>query len=644
MEKLKWTLQLVLLALSLTAYSKNLDSLVNVLKNNDLTIEGKLKIYDNLSWDYLGINVDKAKSFGRQGIKISLKEKNDKMSGILYHHLGIACYNNGETDSAFHYFQTAELYSTKAKDTFRLNRIWIAYEIIYATKKEYNKAIDILLQLIRTLEKGKDGDLLRTAYGNLGTLYNYIHNYTLAEKYYQLCSEESLKAKDDWKLSQSYNGLMDISFAGKDYKKAMEYADKAMVVAERCGDFECQALTNRKKSEIYLSYFNDTTKALQYASKGLEIARGRSDKSVVSDMLVNLSNICFRTGNYKQSLKFATEALQTDTTDANVYENIALNLTRLGIQLNENDLAPKYLNKYIELVDARNKKEVHQISIDSENKYQTEKKELQIAALTQQEKLYKIIGLIVGLAFLALALAVFMRFKIIRRNKQLAEQRVVQLEQEKQLVATRSLLEGEEAERSRLAGDLHDGLGGLLTGVKLKLSTMKENAIITSENLVVFNHALDLLDTSIGEMRRVAHNLMPETLMHYGLHTALSDFVNEVKPQGLPRICFTTYGENLRYKKELETTVYRATQELVNNALKHAQANDIQVELFTEPQRICLQVTDNGIGFDRGQLNLGTTCKGLKNISDRVAAFQGKFEILSEPGKGTESIMEFLIS
>ena len=103
-------------------------------------------------------------------------------------------------------------------------------------------------------------------------------------------------------------------------------------------------------------------------------------------------------------------------------------------------------------------------------------------------------------------------------------QRIKELEQEKQITATQSLLEGETTERARLSRDLHDGLGGMLSVAKLKMTSMKGNMTIPEENVASFNSAIDLLDTSIKELRRVAHNLMPESLMKYGLNAALSDF------------------------------------------------------------------------------------------------------------------------
>ncbi len=643
MKKAYLFIHIFLLFLVANAISGNLDSIQNLLKTKTLSANEQLKLYDKLSWDYINLDAAKAKYFGMKGIELSLKEKNDKMCGILYHHMGIACYNNSEMDSAWYYFRTAENFSKKAGDNFRLNRILVAYSILYGSENDYENSIKTLLQLIPRLEMEKDGDLIRTVYGNLGSTYLYIHNYQLAEKYYQLCAEASINVNDDWSLSQSHNGLIDIYLEKQDYKTALEYADKALDVAEHCGDFECQALTNQKKSEIYNTHFNDFDTSLEYGLKGLNIARNHSNISVVAASLINLSNINYKIGNYRQSMVYALEAFKTDTTDASVYENISSNIVKAGIELNDKENAARFLNTYKRLVEIRNKKEIKQFAIDSEKKYQTERKELEILKLKQRQKLFLISFVFVLLVLIFLVTGVYLRLKLSRQKRKLAEQRIIQLEQEKQLIATQSLLKGEEIERSRLAGDLHDGLGGLLTGVKLKLSSMKENSIITSENLAHFNHALDLLDTSIAEMRRVAHNLMPETLMHYGLQTALTDFVKQVSPEGTPQIRLSNFGDDLRYSKELEVTVYRITQELVNNALKHAQAQLIDVQLFTEIGRICVQVIDNGTGFIRRE-SLGKTGKGLQNIDDRITAFNGHFEILSEPGKGTECTLEFLIS
>jgi len=132
--------------------------------------------------------------------------------------------------------------------------------------------------------------------------------------------------------------------------------------------------------------------------------------------------------------------------------------------------------------------------------------------------------------------------------------------------------------------------------------------------------------------------------MAFFLRTALNDFIKQVEPEGLPIIRFNTFGEDLRYVKEIEITLYRISQELVTNAIKHADAKQIDIQLFTEKDRICVQVNDNGIGFDPEEPDQLKEGKGLRNIRDRVTAFNGRFELISQLGKGTESTIEFLIS
>ena len=171
---------------------------------------------------------------------------------------------------------------------------------------------------------------------------------------------------------------------------------------------------------------------------------------------------------------------------------------------------------------------------------------------------------------------------------------------------------------------------------------MKGNSIITSENAQAFDHAIKLLDTSISELRRVAHNLMPETLNHYGLKTALNDFIGEMNRNPATELTFSFFGADIRFESQLELTAYRIAQELVNNALKHSGAAKIDLQLIADVDRICIQVVDNGKGFDtKGRSGDG---KGLVSIRDRVTANNGTFEIESLPGKGTEAIVEFLLS
>jgi signal transduction histidine kinase len=264
--------------------------------------------------------------------------------------------------------------------------------------------------------------------------------------------------------------------------------------------------------------------------------------------------------------------------------------------------------------------------------YQAEKKEMRIAALEKERKLYRFITLSGAFTLLLLVLIFYFMHSSNRRKKQLAEQKIIQLEKEKQLVATQAVLDGETAERSRLARDLHDGLGGMLSAVKLNLFDMKQGVFIEAEDVSRFNKVMEMLDNSMQELRRVAHNMMPESLSRYGLKVALEDFCGSFN-----NVHFHFFGEEKRIDKSIEIALYRIVFELVNNAVKHAKAENINVQIVQQPNRISINVQDDGKGFEPEENTKGA---GLQNIRNRINSVGGTLNILSSKEKGTEIIID----
>ncbi|MDY0199051.1 MAG: sensor histidine kinase, partial [Tenuifilaceae bacterium] len=272
---------------------------------------------------------------------------------------------------------------------------------------------------------------------------------------------------------------------------------------------------------------------------------------------------------------------------------------------------------------------------ETEVKYETEKKELRINLLEKQRRLTLLLSILGGVLIIILLVLFATSYKFLSQKRKMAEQKIVQLEQEKMLIAAQSLLEGETAERTRLSKDLHDGLGGLLSVAKHKIATMKGSLTIPEEQVGAFNSALEMLDNSIKELRRVAHNLMPESLVRYGLNSAISDFCNSIDKAN-----YHFYGTEKRVDEKLEVAVFRIVNELVNNALKHANASKINVQLVQEQDRISITVYDDGRGFDAKSIDM-SRAGGLNNVQSRVISFNGRIDILSSPEKGTEISVEF---
>src|SRR5690606_8614744 len=228
---------------------------------------------------------------------------------------------------------------------------------------------------------------------------------------------------------------------------------------------------------------------------------------------------------------------------------------------------------------------------------------------------------------------------LLYRNKQrlakqqcdLHEEQLQRMQKEQQIRFFNAMLQGQEQERKRLASDLHDGLGGLLSNVKLLLS---KNPCVSPEPQAQEQHRIILnkLDVAVNELRRIARNMMPETLLRFGLVTALRDFCEDLERSGI-NISLQTYGFSLEDDKDRQIMVYRILQELINNAVRHAGANTILVQCIQNDGKVFITVEDDGCGFDTDdQQGKGV---GLHNVKNRVAYLNGQLDIQSEKNVGT---------
>jgi signal transduction histidine kinase len=220
---------------------------------------------------------------------------------------------------------------------------------------------------------------------------------------------------------------------------------------------------------------------------------------------------------------------------------------------------------------------------------------------------------------------------------------IIMHENEKKLLSLTSILQGQEEERSRMAKDLHDGLGGMLSGIKLNLSAMKGNLVIQENDVRLFSKSISQLDDAITEMRRIAHNMMPEALLKFGLVEALQDYCDSINESKAVRMKFTALGINEKLTQSTEVTLYRIIQELVNNSLKHAAAKNIFIQLNKHPKGISLSVEDDGKGFNAAEA-INKKGAGLQNVQTRVDYLKGTMSIDSTAGNGSSINIEIPVS
>ena len=257
--------------------------------------------------------------------------------------------------------------------------------------------------------------------------------------------------------------------------------------------------------------------------------------------------------------------------------------------------------------------------------------------MTIESNSINFIYLIGTLGMLLLATSIFFFFvtyqkKMLKKQLELNETRAKQQEE-----ILRNTITAQEKERKRIAQDLHDEVGAMLSVVKLNVGRIEKK----SEEEIAKKLAAETktyLDEVITQVRRISRSLLPPSLEKLGLFFALEELANWVnKSDQLKIICWKS-GEQFRFETKKELAIFRIIQELLNNAIKHAEAANIYINArFSPNNNLMISVSDNGKGFELNEKIV--TGLGLKNLESRTQIMNAKFKIKSIPGKGTTAII-----
>ncbi len=619
-------------------------------------------------------------------LKLLPAAKDDTTKILLLLQINAEYSNDGKFDSSLFYVDKAQQLAEEQKAVDFIPRINTAYIQYYYTNNDYGKSKEYALKNIAIAEKNHDDVLLAKAYNNITAVYTHFGNNRQAIEYALKCLALSEKTRDSVDFAARYATVSNTYLYLEQYDKTVSYAKKAIELATQF-DQKMElwaglnnlgaAYTSKHKldSAIYyglkqlafaqkeeytegiilslnnLCYRYFLNGDLPGVEKSLSTLRGfesqMSDKSIIAEMYVakSLHYILKRDYSPAKILLDSSISLAIKENALRALGNAYNTYAKLYFMQNKVKEAEDYAHKYDSLQTVANLKELNFYSDELEKKYETEKKEVQIKLQQSQLRQKNILNYFLTGGAIALLVISLLAYRNYKHRQKLQQSKIDELESEKKLAATEAILLGEEQERTRLAKDLHDGLGGMLSGIKYSLNGMKENLILTPDNAQAFERSMDMLDTSIKEMRRVAHNMMPEILVRYGLDTALKEFCTEIDQSGVVHVSYQPMGMNDHIiNQTASVNVYRIVQELVNNVIKHAIAKNVLVQVHVSEQEKLLAITveDDGKGFDTTTLNK-TEGIGWKSIKNRVEFLKGTLDVQSTPGKGTSTMIEINI-
>ena len=552
----------------------------------------------------------------------------------------------GKYDSALLAVQKAQELNRK-KDTVKHASFYARYyftlgSITLPQGVDKDRTLQLFLRALGFAKKTGDTYLTSACYGAVGTAYNYLRQFDRSIENNTEFLDFALKSGDTLALAKAYQNLSASYLNGGNKDKFDEYSKEyeKLLPLLKSPYFNWlwvhnQALGNAEKGSL--------NQAIAQAIQSIEIVK--KEKLDSSKLLASyyLAGYClFLNKQYAKSNEYMLQVGRlADILKSPEYKMYAASgLAENFYALTEYKKAAEYLGIQLALSDSISSEKIKINSNYLHIKNKVDIKENQIKLQQASIKQKNVLNYVFAISTIGLLFTLAFAWLNYKNRRKIQQQRITKLETEKQLTATEAVLKGEEQERSRLAKDLHDGLGGMLSGIKHSMGNMKENLIMTPDNAAAFERSMDMLDSSIQEMRRVAHNMMPEALVKFGLDTALEDFCNHINQSRALNVSYQSLGiENNSVEQTTAITIYRIVQELLNNAIKHASANNAIVQLSKEQSKITFTVEDDGKGFDTSVLNK-TRGIGWSNIQNRVEFLKGKIDVHSKAGKGTSVTVE----
>lgn len=595
-------------------------------------------------------------------------------------------YSTEQMDSAEYYCMKAGDLA-RALDYKRGFADFASYYIPVLNRKgEYQKALDVALESLGVSKALGDKSLLAMSYNNIGNQNQYLGDLKSAATNYLNALIFSEGVDTPQRRMRYSNNLASVFLQLEDKSKSYFYAKKSFQLAFDNQDSlgMASSLVNLALSEVMNKKYGE---AIRHLDQVLALGKALKDDSYVLDALINKGDVYaemkkypaalqlyersyrvlqdypvpdyelyvywglaqnnYYVGSYEKANSYLVRAIKVAEDLQALHELTKLYL--LGSEIHEKTddnrqalaLRKKYEALNDSLVGAETQQNIHKLEIE----YQTSQKEKAIAdqqliiAQNNLEMARKDKFIFLWSAIAVLLLSAIAIFILLYRNRQRRNaEKLELLHKQNEVRVLNALVEGEERERSRLARELHDGVGGILSASKMHLSIVQE-ANKDGRQSDALQNITAMLDHASQEIRAIAHNLFPNLLLTQDLNSALASFCQRMRNSGLD-IEYYCLGEMPALGNRFKLMVYRSVQELVNNVMKHAKADYVLVQISHHDNMLSIVVEDNGAGFDLGQ----PKGMGLLSLEEKIKNLHGRLTIQSAPGHGTSVHLEFDLS
>ncbi|MBC9795203.1 tetratricopeptide repeat-containing sensor histidine kinase [Sinomicrobium weinanense] len=639
-------------SLDMSAYADSLEQILSSEKNDSIKAGTNLQLINY--WLYK--DSTKARQYLDQGRVLS--KGYPYLYAMSYYSEGLFYFNYDEHKSKVAYLMADSLLSklqTKEAYVSRSN-IWNNMAVHRQRNDDDKAHIHILLnKAIPLAEKAGDSATMGAEYSAVGISFMNMEQYGKAETYFNKAIYLLRGKRSSYpRLVSAYGRAAENYILLKKYPKAKSVLDSLYAILSTFPDSEHYTLYYMTKG-MYHHELKEYSKALANFDKGIQSADGTHKVYKIHELKFYKIRALIASQKYEQARLLLTEFLKEEDmmefygNRVEIYACLAETYAGLKNMQNAYHWQKKYSTLSDSLHTSKLKNDINALEI----KYNNAEKEKQIARLEAENEMAllsaknnRLVNWLLGITSLFSFIVIVYSYFYYKKDKKLSfekeqnyQNQLSKLKQEQQLLSARAMLKGEEQERKRMARDLHDGLGGILAGVKMNLSEVESR--LTSTFHTEVNKIISNVDKSLKELRRIAHNLMPESLLRTGLEGALEDLCKSYETASF-KVDYQPYEIRTTLTDSEQLTIYRIVQELLNNALRHSKASLVIIQCSQNENRFYITVEDDGKGFDP-EAPKHKKGLGLRNLENRVKTMDGTLEIVSGKNEGTTVNIELYV-
>ncbi len=594
------------------------------------------KIFD-VAWASFRSFPEKSIELSRECLALSKKTNNYKYESRSYNCIGAAYAFIGKYDSSDNYYNRSLNLGLKLKDSAMIAKGYNNLGLNFFYQAAFERSLENYFRSLKIDEQRNNILCIATTCANIGNTYIQLNSNDHAAKYLQRAYINFEKLNNKQGMSNSLSSMAAL-YTDTDslMDTAKELYARSYKLKEEINDQFGMGNVLHQLGYIAANQ-KDYKKAQEYNLKALKIRRELEDINGATTSFLSIGNAYVSLKKPKEALPYLMEGLAFASQTGNMHhrKHLYLALSDAYTDLKDFERAMNYRKLYSQVSDSLlNETKTKQV-IEMQTKYETEKKEKENLELKRKTEIQKFVIETenqkrknqLTIAFIIVILTVGTFLFIYNRKKQ--QQKAELAEAEK--LRFKDVIEAEEKERSRIAQELHDGLGQLLSTARLNVAGLEDSVI--AEDRPDLDRALKIIDDACTEVRSISHNMMPSALIRLGLIPAITELVNTINATKSLKIDLTNNIDS-SLGKSLDITVFRVIQEVLNNMIKHAKADHIAISINKNSSELEISMKDNGIGFDTNKLN-DSKGMGWKNIFSRVSMLDGSIKLESEPKKGT---------